>query len=56
MRYVAGGGAYVDTGLTDEVTFTASGATEDIEYHVPVNTDYDYEVDAANVTIAVATP
>lgn len=49
-RYTAGGGSYVDT-ITDTITFTASGATEDIDYDVPVNTDYDYEY-AGNETIA----
>jgi hypothetical protein len=52
-RYTAGGGAYVDT-IEDTVTFTASGTTEDVEYEVPVNTDYDYEIDTSAVTIAVA--
>lgn len=50
-RYTAGGGAYVDS-ITDTITFTASGATEDIEYNVPVNTDYDYELSAASIAAA----
>lgn len=50
-RYTAGGGAYVDS-ITDTITFTASGATEEIEYNVPVNTDYDYELSAATIAAA----
>jgi hypothetical protein len=50
-RYTAGGGGYVDS-ITDTIAFTASGATEDIDYDVPVNTDYDYEMSAATIAEA----
>ena len=50
-RYTAGGGAYVDS-ITDEVTFTAGATTEDLEYDVPVNTDYDYEITGASCAAA----
>lgn len=50
-RYTAGGGSYVDT-ITDEITFTASGTTEDLEYDVPIDTDYDYEITGATCAAA----
>jgi hypothetical protein len=47
-RYTAGGGSYVDT-ITDDITFTASGTTEDIDYDVEVNTTYDFEFVGATI-------
>lgn len=52
-RYTAGGGSYVDF-VYDTIEFTAGGTTEDIEYDVPVNTDYDYEIDTSYEDIAAA--
>jgi hypothetical protein len=52
-RYTAGGGSYVDF-VYDTIEFTSSGTTEDIEYDVPVNTDYDYEIDTSYRDIAAA--
>jgi hypothetical protein len=47
-RYTAGGGAYVDS-ITDSITFTAGATTESLEYDVPINTDYDYEITGASI-------
>ena len=52
-RYMAGGGALVDFVL-DTIEFTASGPTEEVEYELPVNTDYDYEIDISYKDIVVA--
>lgn len=52
-RYTAGGGSYIDF-VYDTIEFTASGTTEDIDYEVPVNTDYDYEIDTSYKAIAAA--
>lgn len=41
-RYTAGGGAFVDT-VQVEIDFTADGASDTVDYGVPVNTDFDYE-------------
>jgi hypothetical protein len=50
-RYTAGGGSYVDY-IYDTIEFTAGATSEDIEYDVPVNTDYDYEIDTSYKDIA----
>jgi len=47
-RYTAGGGSYVDT-IYDTVDFTAANTTANIDYEVPVNTDYDYEYSSATI-------
>lgn len=52
-RYTSGGGSYVDF-IYDTIEFTAGADTEDIEYDVPVNTDYDYEIDTSYKDIAAA--
>lgn len=52
-RYVAGGGSYVDF-VYDTIEFTAGATEEEIEYDVPVNTDYDYEIDTSYKDIAAA--
>jgi hypothetical protein len=52
-RYTAGGGSYVDF-VYDTIEFTAGASTEDIEYDLPVNTDYDYEIDTSYKDIAAA--
>lgn len=51
-RYTAGGGGLVDA-IVVTVNFAATGASEDLDYDVPVNTDYDYEfVSAENLVPA----
>ncbi len=52
-RYTAGGGSYVDF-VYDTIEFTAGATTEDIEYDVPENTDYDYEINTSYKDIAAA--
>lgn len=52
-RYTAGGGSFVDT-IQDTIEFVATGTTENIEYEVPVNTDYDYEIQTGTATVALA--
>jgi hypothetical protein len=52
-RYTAGGGSYVDF-IYDTIEFTAGATDEDITYDVPVNTDYDYEIDTSYKDIAAA--
>ena len=41
-RYTAGGGALFDA-TTAEIDFTADGASDTVDYEVPVNSDFDYE-------------
>lgn len=41
-RYTAGGGGFVDT-VQAVINFTADGASDTVDYDVPMNTDFDYE-------------
>lgn len=51
-RYTAGGGAFVDA-IQVEIDFAADGASDTVNYQVPVNTDFDYEF-ASIASVALA--